>query len=234
MVRFARHAGWPPSWLAATTPISRSFTRSAGPAAAIARTTPCLARIVASSENEIGLTEALDLLRDASGAAAFAGFGFKANSRLCADDPADVASALDVIPNDNLEWADWNKFGLAIYGASGGSEAGGEAFAAWSAKAKKNVAETTIARWQHYRTSPPNRIGFGTLVYWARHYSPGWTYGSAADVERLNKMHAVLPIGGKTRVVTFGELEDFPGRETIVMTQTIADFTSLNDKYRHS
>ena len=31
-----------------------------------------------------------------------------------------------------------------------------------------------------------------------------------SDVERLNKMHAVLPIGGKTRVVTFGELEDFP------------------------
>ena len=53
-------------------------------------------------------------------------------------------------------------------------------------------------------------------------------------MERMNKEHAVLPIGGKTRVVTFGELEDFPGRETIVMTQTIADFKSLNDKYRHS
>ena len=51
--------------------------------------------------------------------------------------------------------------------------------------------------------------------------------GSERDVERLNKLHAVLPIGGKTRVVTFGELEDFPGRETIVMTQTIADFKSL-------
>ena len=71
-------------------------------------------------------------------------------------------------------------------------------------------------------------------MYWARHYSPGWTYGSATDVERLNKVHAVLPIGGKTRVVTFGELEDFPGRETIVMTQTVPDFKSLNDKYRHS
>ncbi len=55
-----------------------------------------------------------------------------------------------------------------------------------------------------------------------------------ADVTRLNKMHAVLPIGGKTRVVTFGELEEFPGRETIVMTQTIADFASLQNKYRHT
>jgi hypothetical protein len=60
--------------------------------------------------------------------------------------------------------------------------------------------------------------------------------GSAAsesDVDRLNKIHAVLPIGGKTRVVTFGELSDFPGRETIVMTQTIGDFTALQNKYRH-
>jgi hypothetical protein len=44
------------------------------------------------------------------------------------------------------------------------------------------------------------------------------------DVERLNRIHAILPIGDKTRVVTFGELPAFPGRETIVMTQTITDF----------
>ena len=43
----------------------------------------------------------------------------------------------------------------------------------------------------------------------------------------------MLPIGGKTRVVTFGELEEFPGRETIVMTQTVGDFKSLHNKYRH-
>ena len=41
-----------------------------------------------------------------------------------------------------------------------------------------------------------------------------------ADVKRLNAEYAVLPIGGKTRVVKFGELDEFPGRETIVMTQT--------------
>ena len=43
----------------------------------------------------------------------------------------------------------------------------------------------------------------------------------------------MLPIGGKTRVVTFGELEEFPGRETIVMTQTVPDFELLKNKYRH-
>jgi hypothetical protein len=56
---------------------------------------------------------------------------------------------------------------------------------------------------------------------------------SKGDLKRLNKTHAVIPIGGKTRVVTFGELEEFPGRETIVMTQTIGDFKALHDKYRH-
>jgi Bifunctional DNA primase/polymerase, N-terminal len=56
---------------------------------------------------------------------------------------------------------------------------------------------------------------------------------SESDIDRLNKVHAVIPIGGKTRVVTFGELEEFPGRETIVMTQTISDFTALQNKYRH-
>jgi hypothetical protein len=55
----------------------------------------------------------------------------------------------------------------------------------------------------------------------------------ANDVARLNGAHAILPIGGKTRVVKFGELDEFPGRETIVMTQTLGDFASLNNKYRH-
>jgi hypothetical protein len=62
----------------------------------------------------------------------------------------------------------------------------------------------------------------------------GHTDSKESDVERLNKKHAVLPIGGKTRVVTFGELPDFPGLETIVMTQTIDDFKALQNKYRHT
>jgi hypothetical protein len=53
------------------------------------------------------------------------------------------------------------------------------------------------------------------------------------DTQELNINHAVLPIGGKTRVVTFGELDEFPGRETIIMTQTLTDFASLMNKHRH-
>jgi hypothetical protein len=62
---------------------------------------------------------------------------------------------------------------------------------------------------------------------------PGLRSALSVDTEELNLKHAVLPIGGKTRVVTFGELEEFPGRQTIIMTQTLQDFALLKNKYRH-
>ena len=34
-------------------------------------------------------------------------------------------------------------------------------------------------------------------------------------------------------MVTFGELEEFPGRSTITMTQTLGDFRALQNKYQH-
>ena len=71
------------------------------------------------------------------------------------DDHAAVASALSVIPNNDLEWHDWNRIGMAAWAATDGSEVGREAFAKWSAKSSKNDPAATEARWQHYRTSPP-------------------------------------------------------------------------------
>lgn len=50
----------------------------------------------------------------------------------------------------------------------------------------------------------------------------------------MNEKFCVMPIGGKTRVVTWGKDEMFPGYETIVMSSSIGDFTALHDKYRHS
>ena len=82
-----------------------------------------------------------------------------------------------------------------------GSEAGREAFAEWSAKSSKNDPAATEARWQHYRTSPPDRIGFGTLVYLARQHSPGWTYESAKDYTAEFAVEPVDPVDlwGKVR-----------------------------------
>jgi hypothetical protein len=146
---------------------------------------PRIAKITASSENEIDLTKALDLLRDAAGALDFNQAKVKASSKFRAADDTYVASALSVIANGTdpkeHDWDYWNRIGMATWAATGGSEAGGKAFAEWSAKSSKNDPVVTENRWQHYKTSPPTDIGFGSLVYLARKHSPGWSYGEAVD-----------------------------------------------------
>jgi hypothetical protein len=52
------------------------------------------------------------------------------------------------------------------------------------------------------------------------------------DLEKMNSQHAVLPIGGKTRVVTWGDDPDFPGRKTIVRAQSLDDFKNLHSNKR--
>ena len=60
------------------------------------------------------------------------------------------------------------------------------------------------------------------------------SYGEGNDdIQRLNEKHAVLPVGGKARIVTFGEEDEFPGREIIVMTMAFDDFAKIQNKYRH-
>ena len=95
----------------------------------------------------------------------------------------DIEVALDAIPNPipswdvkGGTWNEWNTIGMAVWRASGGSDEGLKAFDAWSRKwpAKYDGDETEF-RWNHYAGSPPNRIGFGTLVHLARQAQPGWT-----------------------------------------------------------
>ena len=105
--------------------------------------TPRLAKIIASSDDsEIDLTEAVERLRDAAGAATFTGFGFKTtNGKLGAADHAAVASALAVIPNKDLPWNEWNRIGMATWAATDGSEVGRKAFHEWSASRRKTTRE---------------------------------------------------------------------------------------------
>lgn len=83
----------------------------------------------------------------------------------------DLAEVVNAIPNIE-DWHGWNRIGLAIYGASAGSDQGGIVFDDWSAKSPKHNRYTTAARWRHYHRSPPDRIGMGTLVHLAR--EAGW------------------------------------------------------------
>jgi hypothetical protein len=81
----------------------------------------------------------------------------------------DLAELVAAIPN-NLDWASWNRIGMAIYAASSGSNEGRIAFDDFSAKSPKYNPYVTAERWQNYSHSPPSRIGIGTLVYLARQY----------------------------------------------------------------
>src|SRR5581483_6606720 len=151
--------------------------------------TPRLAKIVFESENEVDLDEALERLRDVTGAWSISeqfrhdfSASHQTNPKLLAEKVEYVASALRVIPNNNLKWCDWNYVGLAIWGATGGSAEGFKAFADWSAKAPKNIVANTEERWAHFAKSPPDRIGFGTLVYLARQSDPSWDFEGSTSV----------------------------------------------------
>jgi hypothetical protein len=83
-------------------------------------------------------------------------------------EPRDIAAALHVIPNPDLGWDDWNRIGMAIWSASGGTADGFECFNAWSQKSHKYNAVTTRKRWEGYAKSPPTQIGAGTIFHLAK------------------------------------------------------------------
>jgi putative DNA primase/helicase len=87
-------------------------------------------------------------------------------------DEQDLLALSDVIANADREWADWNRIGMALFAASGGSEAGLAAFDRFSRQSAKYDAAETRHRWEHYRQCPPDRLGPGTLVYEARKADP--------------------------------------------------------------
>ena len=97
-----------------------------------------------------------------------------------ADGPAtaeifNIIAALTFIPNDGPpDWEHWNAIGMAIWVASGGSEAGFTAWCTWSAKHPSHDEGACRARWHHYPTSTPTRTGAGKLFGLAAKAVPGW------------------------------------------------------------
>jgi hypothetical protein len=72
----------------------------------------------------------------------------------------------------------------------------------------------------HVQESPAYRLG--------RTVRRAHEFAIDADLEEMNTKHAVLPIGNKTCVVTWGAVNDFPGRKTIVRAQSFDDFKNLH------
>jgi Bifunctional DNA primase/polymerase, N-terminal/Primase C terminal 2 (PriCT-2)/Family of unknown function (DUF5906) len=114
------------------------------------------------------------------------------NDRLAPRDIAQLAAAVDVIPNDIPGWEDWNRVMMAIWAATGGSEEGFKIADHWCAKWEGYDATETRRRWEAISKSPPDRIGAGTIFYLADKASPGWR-AAALRPTSLDDFVAYLP-----------------------------------------
>lgn len=85
-----------------------------------------------------------------------------------------VRATLTKIPNPAPNWEHWNKIGMAVYNATGGSDEGLEAWREWSDRCpvEGNKTDTVDQRWDHFRRSPPTELGMGTLIHMAGDVSP--------------------------------------------------------------
>ena len=136
---------------------------------------PRLAKIVGGNvDAEIELADAYELLCEAAARAGREKPPGRPVSSEAQADEFDVIAALQAIPNNDFPWTEWNRIGLATWRATGGSEAGFAAFAAWSTKSGKNDPAVTRERWDHFAKSPPSEIGAGTLFFMASQARPGW------------------------------------------------------------
>jgi hypothetical protein len=109
-----------------------------------------------------------------------------------------IAAAVAVIPNDKESWDDWNKTGMAIYAATGGSHDGFRIFDVWSQQHPSYDAEHTRLRWDAYDGCPPNRIGAGSIFDWAQKACPGYETIAAAfpDNEVTKRIAAFMKAAG--------------------------------------
>ncbi len=147
-------------------------------------TKPRLARVEINSDAEIELSSALNRLRELQPQPATKDTPSSKNYHRYYTGQTqaslnEIEEALAVVPNPDLEWAEWNRIGMALWAASGGQAF--NAFDRWSAKSSKYDAAKTAARWEHYSISPPNRIGAGTIFFLANQAAPGWRGNGPRD-----------------------------------------------------
>jgi hypothetical protein len=138
---------------------------------------PRLARIILLRDCNIDLDQALAKLMEV---APQKDKGRQHQSSWLKSDPKLVAIAIKYIPNDWEDdaesWNEWNRFGMAIFGATDGSKEGHKIFHIYSQKSKQNRYDEakTDKRWESYYKSPPKRIGAGTLFHYAYKANPHW------------------------------------------------------------
>jgi hypothetical protein len=88
----------------------------------------------------------------------------KANRKPVTD--AQLCDLMEAIPNDEAtDWDEWNRIGMALFAATDGSGFGFWLFDEWSQKHYSYDPENTLEKWEKFKTSPPEFIRVGTLLY---------------------------------------------------------------------
>jgi Bifunctional DNA primase/polymerase, N-terminal/Primase C terminal 2 (PriCT-2)/Protein of unknown function (DUF3987) len=118
-----------------------------------------------------------------------------------------IESALDALPNPELDWNAWNTIGMALCAAIGSE--GADAWARWSAKASKNDPKTTAHTWRNYRRERIHSVGAGTIYYQAELHgwrcpaditmdgaAPTWKPGEHPAQAIIDCTIGALPVGG--------------------------------------
>ena len=109
-------------------------------------------------------------------------------SRLLADDPDRLYAAAKFIPNQGeVHWVQWNKIGMALYAATGGSDTGLLAFMEYTYRNPKTRHRDCDKRWKAYAGTPPTRVGAGTIFKLARDNGFQW---KAEPVNQFTALHA--------------------------------------------
>jgi len=141
-----------------------------------------------------------------------------------------LRSAVAEIPNADLHWDDWSRVGMAIWTATLGSDDGFALFAEWSAQSVKHHATTCVARWREFATSPPKRIGAGTLFHLAA--ENGWTRPAAEPPDDWEAAHppAAATDGRSSHRATAppaGSADPQPAAAALLRIVTVAELLTM-------
>ena len=124
--------------------------------------------------------------------------------------PEDIMAVADVLPNDGPpDWEEWNNTGMAFFASADGDAVGYEAFERWSSKNDAHDPGACEERWDHWRSSPPTRVGMGKLVYMARQADPNFVKPSVvqkraeAITVTAGELHTTAT-AGETAIVASG------------------------------
>jgi hypothetical protein len=102
---------------------------------------------------------------------------------------AEVTLAIAMVPNRDCDWDEWNRVGMALFDATGGSAEGFKLFDAWSRRSRKYDAGETAKKWERFGRCPPREIGAGTIFFLAEQSVPDYM---SRTIERDPEVIALL------------------------------------------